>query len=296
MFETADHVGGHAHTHAYPQFVALLDELGVESQASEMSFSVRCAASGLEYNGATLNSLFAQRRNLLRPYFWRMIKDILRFNRQAPLLLQMSGSEVSMAKLTASYRNRIRSGTPIESVRRTATAVVVKARGHEPVFYDRVFLACHSDQALRLLGDADPQERATLSAIQYQSNGVALHIDTTVLPRRKLAWAAWNYRLPEREGDRVAVTYNMNLLQRLGTRTPLLVSLNMTDAIDPAKIIKHLCLRVSDLQPGGSAGSVETCRSQRRKSDLLLRRLLAIWFSRRWRRQRPGCTRALQAA
>jgi predicted NAD/FAD-binding protein len=331
VFESADHIGGHAHTHVvqhegrdvavdtgfivfndrtYPQFVALLDELGVESQASEMSFSVRCAASGLEYNGTTINSLFAQRRNLCRPSFWRMIRDILRFNREAPRLLHMPDSDVSLAdylreqrysaqfiqhyivpmgaavwsvgttalqqipaqffirffhhhgmlsidhrpqwrtirggsaryvaKLTAPYRNRIRSGTPVERVSRTATGVLVSAGGAEPWRFDRVFFACHSDQALQLLSDADAFERATLGALKYERNDVVLHTDTAVLPRRKLAWAAWNYHIPESERPRVAVTYNMKLLQRLETRTPLLVSLNMGDSIDPAKVIKRV--------------------------------------------------------
>jgi hypothetical protein len=116
LFEAGNHVGGHAHTHqiehegrriavdtgfivcndrTYPNFLALLDELGVEVQASEMSFSVQ-TAGGLEYNGTTLNSLFAQRRNLVRPSFWRMIRDILRFNREAPGLLERPADPVSL--------------------------------------------------------------------------------------------------------------------------------------------------------------------------------------------------------
>ena len=108
VFEAAGHVGGHTHTHSiesgaerheidtgfivfnhrtYPRFVALLDELGVASQPAPMSFSVRNEASGLEYNGTSLDGLFAQRRNLLRPSFHRMLRDILRFNREAPELL-----------------------------------------------------------------------------------------------------------------------------------------------------------------------------------------------------------------
>ena len=108
VFEAAGHVGGHTHTHSidtgaerheidtgfivfndrtYPSFVALLKELGVASQPTPMSFSVRNEASGLEYNGTSLNGLFAQRRNLLRPSFHRMLRDILRFNREAPELL-----------------------------------------------------------------------------------------------------------------------------------------------------------------------------------------------------------------
>jgi uncharacterized protein len=108
VFEANGHAGGHTHTHAveaggkrheidtgfivfndwtYPSFIALLDELGVPSQPSAMGFSVRNETSGLEYNGTTLNSLFAQRRNLLRPSFHRMLRDILRFNREAKELL-----------------------------------------------------------------------------------------------------------------------------------------------------------------------------------------------------------------
>ena len=109
VFEAGGHVGGHTHTHdielggrdyavdtgfivfndwTYPRFVELLWDLGVESQPSHMSFSVMCDRSGLEYNGTSLNTLFAQRRNLLRPSFWRMLRDIMRFNREAPAVLQ----------------------------------------------------------------------------------------------------------------------------------------------------------------------------------------------------------------
>jgi predicted NAD/FAD-binding protein len=330
MFEAASHVGGHSHTHevwregqqlsvdtgfivfnrrTYPHFSALLDDLGVETQPSEMSFSVQCAATGLEYNGTTLNSLFAQRSNLLRPPFWRMIRDILRFNREAPALLAESGAGIALGeylrerrysqqfvdhyilpmgaaiwsastqtlrqlpasyfvrffhnhgmlsiddrpqwrtirggsaryveRLTASFRERIRLSTPVESVRRTPAGVIVKAAGCEPERYDAVFLACHSDQALRLLADASGAERATLGAIRYQRNDVVLHTDASVLPRRSLAWAAWNYHL-DHATDRVAVTYNMNRLQRLEMRTPLLVTLNMTERIDRTAIVKQL--------------------------------------------------------
>ena len=330
LFEAGNHVGGHTHTHqiehegrrvavdtgfivcndrTYPNFLALLDELGVEVQASEMSFSVQ-TAGGLEYNGTTLNSLFAQRRNLARPSFWRMIRDILRFNREAPRLLERPADPVSLGdylqanhystqfidnyilpmgaaiwsagtatlrnfpavyfvrffhnhgmlsvddrpqwltvrggsaqyaeRLTASFRERIRLRTPVESVRRIPAGVVVKAAGCAAERFDRVFLACHSDQALRLLADATDAEREVLGSIRYQRNDVLLHTDSRVLPSRKLAWAAWNYHLLDRNTDRVAVTYNLNLLQRLGTSTPLLVSLNMTDRVDPARVIKQL--------------------------------------------------------
>jgi uncharacterized protein len=344
VFEAADHVGGHTHTHlieqdgeevavdtgfivyndwTYPNFISLLDELGVESQDSEMSFSVQCPSSDLEYNGTTLNSLFAQRRNLVRPAFWRMISDIVRFNREAPALLHENAEESSLGdylraqsygpefvrhyilpmgsaiwsasaatmqqfparffvrffhnhgmlsvhdrphwrtirggsaryveQLTASFRHSIRLNTAVQSVRRMATQVLIKPRWGETERFDRVFFACHSDQALRLLSDPLPAEREVLGAIPYQSNDVVLHTDTSVLPKRRLAWAAWNYHLPSHEHERATVTYNMNILQRLRTRTPLLVTLNMTGAIDPKKIVKRLNYEHPVFTPQGVA-------------------------------------------
>jgi predicted NAD/FAD-binding protein len=150
------------------------------------------------------------------------------------------GSARYVEKLTAPFRDRIRLNTPVASVHRTAAGVIVRAVGCEPERYDRVFFACHSDQALRLLADATEAEREVLSAIRYQRNDVVLHTDTSLLPRRKLAWAAWNYHRLDHESERVAVTYNMNLLQQLQTRTPLLVSLNLGDRIDPARTIRRL--------------------------------------------------------
>ena len=120
VFEAAGHVGGHSHTHGveqsgrryevdtgfivfndrtYPNFIALLAELGVASQESGMSFSVRYESTGLEYNGTTLNTLFAQRRNLVRPSFLGMIRDILRFNREAPALLGEHGGELPLGEV-----------------------------------------------------------------------------------------------------------------------------------------------------------------------------------------------------
>lgn len=108
VFEAADYPGGHSHTHeiqrwgrswsvdsgfivynrkAYPNFVLLLDKLGIRSQMAPMTFAVRCEATGLEYGGASLGSLFAQRRNLLRPKFWRLVRDIVRFATDARELL-----------------------------------------------------------------------------------------------------------------------------------------------------------------------------------------------------------------
>jgi len=331
VYEAASHIGGHTHTHSveqagrryevdtgfivfndrtYPHFIALLDELGVASQESSMSFSVRNEASGLEYNGTTLNTLFAQRRNLLRPSFLGMIRDILRFNREAPALLAERGGELPLGellargrygrafvehyivpmgasiwssdpasmlefparffvrflhnhgmltvndrpvwrtirggsaryveKLTAPFRERIRLNTPVEWMRRLPGSVIVKARGSEALRFDAAFLSCHSDQALRLLADPSRVERDVLGAIPYQANEAVLHTDTRLLPKRRLAWAAWNYHvLPEDRGP-IALTYNMNILQRLDAPTPFLVTLNRSEAIDPARVIKRI--------------------------------------------------------
>jgi predicted NAD/FAD-binding protein len=331
VFEAADHVGGHTHTHSiddngrplaidtgfivfndwtYPNFIALLDELGVSSQPSEMSFGVKCERTGLEYKGHTLNTLFAQRRNLLRPSFHRMLRDIVRFNREARSLLEAGddsltlgdylhdnhystaftdyyiipmgaaiwsaeprrmlsfpatcfarffanhgllniknrpqwrvirgGSRSYVDKLTAPFRRQIRLNTPVTGIRRHATHVEVSSAGNGIERFDHVFIACHSDQALAMLRDASPLEREVLGAIPYQQNDVVLHTDTSLLPRRRLAWSAWNYHRLAGDQDAVAVTYNMNLLQGLSTQQTYLVTLNNSAAIDPDKIIKRL--------------------------------------------------------
>lgn len=297
----------------YPNFVRMLDELGVASQESAMSFSVRCERSGLEYNGSNLNTLFAQRRNLLRPRFWRMLRDILRFNREAPRLLEHPGSSVTLRrfledggysrsfvehyiipmgaaiwsatpegmggvpagffvrffhnhgllsvsdrptwrviqggsrcyldKLTAGFRDRIRLNAPVQKVTREADGVVVKAAGLPAERFDRVFIATHSDQALAMLDHPTAAERATLGSIRYQENEAVLHTDTTLMPRSRRAWAAWNYHVPGRpvpQQKGVALTYNMNTLQSLGVDQQYLVTLNYRYAIDPRQIIRTI--------------------------------------------------------
>jgi uncharacterized protein len=333
VFEANDYIGGHTHTHqisidgethlvdtgfivfndkTYPEFERMLLASGVAWRDSEMSFSVRNEVSGLEYNGTTLNSLFAQRRNLLSPAFYRMIRDILRFNKQALALLtpgneitlgdylaanrysaqfvrdyivpmgaaiwstdaeQMlqfparffvrffhhhgmlsvnhrpqwrtikGGSASYLEKITASYRDRIQLNCPVTAVHRDAHGVTLtSAQGQQR--FDYVFFACHSDQALRILGaEATPAEQQILGAIPYQDNSVFLHTDASLMPRRKLAWAAWNYHVTAQASDKVQVTYNMNILQGIRSAQPLLVTLNYTQGIDPAKVIKKLHYR-----------------------------------------------------
>ncbi len=106
--------------------------------------------------------------------------------------------------------------------------------------FDEVVLACHSDQALALLADASESERAILGAIPYQSNDVVLHTDATLLPRLPKAWAAWNAFVPRAPASPCTVSYCMNLLQGIDSPLPLVVTLNRSEAIDPAKVLRRM--------------------------------------------------------
>ncbi len=332
VFEAADRIGGHTHTvdvrhegvdyaidtgfivcndRTYPNLLRLFDLLGVELQDTEMSFSVRCERTGLEYCGSQRslwNGLFAQRRNLLRPSFLGMLRDILRFGRAAPALLQdpddrrslgelladggygaafiehylvpmgaaiwsappaellrmpavffvrffhhhgmlsvrgrpqwrvvRGGSRSYLGPLAGPLQDRIRLSAPVRSVTRPAGggALVVTDAGTER--FDQVVLAVHSDQALAMLDDADPAERAVLGGIPYQANDVVLHTDASLLPRRRRAWAAWNYHLDRGDGP-ATVTYHMNRLQGLRAPVEFCVTLNRTAAIDPDRILRR---------------------------------------------------------
>ena len=153
------------------------------------------------------------------------------------------GSRAYVEPLIAPFRDRIRLNCPVEWVRRHPTHVQIKLWGGSVERFDEVIIATHSDQALRLLADPTPRERQILGAIPYQENEVVLHTDTRLLPRRKLAWAAWNYHLPAQPRERVAVTYNMNILQSLDAPETFCVTLNRSEAIDPARILRRRSYR-----------------------------------------------------
>jgi predicted NAD/FAD-binding protein len=150
------------------------------------------------------------------------------------------GSARYVEALTRPFGQRLRLRTPVESVTRTPDSVLVRARGCEPERFDEVVLATHSDQALALLADASDRERAILGSIPYQRNDVVLHTDAKLLPRRRRAWASWNYHLLERPGDRTTVTYHMNRLQSLRTNVQLCVTLNRNAEIDPDKVLREI--------------------------------------------------------
>ena len=348
VYEADARVGGHAHTvdvevggvrHAvdtgfivynesnYPGFTALLRELDVETQPTEMSFSVTDAASGLEYRGSNLNSLFAQRRNLTRPSFLRLLGDIVRFNRAARRLVMeearwqgadrlpvaggddhtndesiesflrrgrysrsfveqflvpfgsaiwsadpstftrfpmrsyarfmhnhgllglpghtqwrtvSGGSRQYVNRLVAPFADRIRLGTAVHKVvantsdRADSTVELLTDLG--PERFDRVVIAAHSDQALEMLADPSPSERAVLGSISYRSNTATLHTDARLLPDNPLARASWNSWI-DPGARRATVTYWMNALQAITSEQPILLTLNRRDVIDPKLVL-----------------------------------------------------------
>jgi predicted NAD/FAD-binding protein len=149
------------------------------------------------------------------------------------------GSRNYIGPLTRPFAHRIRLNSPVVAVRRATDKVTVKTANGEVDDFDHVVIAAHSDQALSMLADPSESERAILGRIGYQENQVVLHTDTAVLPPQQAAWASWNYLAPEQPSDRVALTYNMNMLQGLDAPETFCVSLNIGDRIDPAKIIRQ---------------------------------------------------------
>lgn len=283
----------------YPNLTRLFAHLDVPAIKSDMSFAISVGAGQLEWSGNNLATLFAQKRNLLRPSFHRMWRDILRFNKtavidlaagrmaglslgdylahgkysdsfmldyllpmgaaiwSAPLAEMMAfpaetfanffrnhgllsiddrpqwytvqgGSREYVKRLLADSNLSLHPHTPVHAVQRDTDGVnVVTARGSS--HFDQVVLACHADQALRLLDDqATSQERSLLGSFRFQPNRAVLHRDPALMPRRRNVWASWNY-LSEPRRDlqrRVGLTYWMNLLQSIDSSRPLFVTMN----------------------------------------------------------------------
>lgn len=330
LFEAGDYFGGHTHTvdltldgtthgvdtgflvlneRTYPGLLRLFAELRVEIAKSDMSFSVQVPDTGLEWSGSNLDTVFAQRANLLRPRFWRMLADLLRFNRLATALAASGAAEAldqPIGDFLAAHRfgpefrdwyflpmigciwscpvdqmlrfpvatmlrfchnhgllqvadrpqwYTVRGGareyvrkmlaavpdarlrTPVRRVERGDASVGIATDAGVEQF-DAVVLACHSDQALALLADPAPAEARVLGAIRYQPNRAVLHTDTGLLPRRRKAWAAWNYERPAQgtPGASVCLHYLLNLLQPLPFTTPVVVSLNPARAPRPETV------------------------------------------------------------
>lgn len=329
LFEANDYLGGHTNTvqvetqsgdlaidtgfivfndRTYPNFIKLLDQLDVGYQKTKMSFSVDCEKTGLQYSGTGLNGLFAQRKNAVSPWFYRLLSDFRRFSKEAHEILDSGqppetvdnylsrrnyssqfveqyflpmgaaiwsssfdtfrefpiqfiaefyknhgllgikdrpqwfvvrgGSNRYISPITKAWRENIHLNCPVEGVHRRESNITVKLSNGVSQDFDHVIFACHSDQALRILGDGCTQpEREVLSAFPYQKNRAVLHTDASLLPSNRRAWACWNYFNPAGETSAATLTYNMNMLQSLESNQTYCVSLNDDNRIDQRKVI-----------------------------------------------------------
>ncbi|MGE5129433.1 MAG: NAD(P)/FAD-dependent oxidoreductase [Sphingomonadaceae bacterium] len=362
LFEAEQRLGGHTHSvdvalgglrypvdtgflvfneRTYPNLTALFAMLEIPIAKSDMSFSVSLEEPRVEWAGSNLDTLFAQRRNLLRPKFLGMLADILRFNREAaraanaksqrPLgeflergrygtafrdwyLLPMAAAiwscptrtmlDYPFASFARFFRNHgllelagrpqwltvvggarryvermardlpdVRLGSPVVRVRRDASGVRV-GREH----FDALVLACHSDQALAILGEgAASAERAVLGAISYQKNRAILHTDAALLPRQRRAWSAWNYSAGRDtpDGRPVAVHYLINRLQPLPFADPVIVSLNPHRTPDASRVLAEFDYEhpVFDSDACAAQGALESLQGAQR-----------TWFCGAWTR------------
>jgi predicted NAD/FAD-binding protein len=164
------------------------------------------------------------------------------------------GSASYVRALIGPLGDRLRLNTPVRRIERRSDGVLVAPVGGEPEFYDEVVIAAHSDQALAMLGDdASDGERELLGTIPYQRNEAVLHTDVRLLPRRRRAWASWNYHLTQEPAGRTTVTYHMNRLQSLRAEREFCVTLNRTEAIDPERIIRRIDYAHPVFDPAGVA-------------------------------------------
>ncbi|MGK2932114.1 MAG: NAD(P)/FAD-dependent oxidoreductase [Solirubrobacterales bacterium] len=148
------------------------------------------------------------------------------------------GSWSYVQALTEPMRENIRTDSAVRSIRRLEDGVEIRVEGQPAERFDQVVIATHSDQALRLLADPTREEREVLGGIGYQPNEAVLHTDESLMPRRKAAWASWNYHLLDDPTGATALTYDMNRLQSLDCRRQFCVTLNLTERIDRRKIIE----------------------------------------------------------
>jgi predicted NAD/FAD-binding protein len=164
----------------------------------------------------------------------------------------VGGSRAYVDAVTAPWRDRLRVDSPIRAITRDEDGVTVTPRGGAPERFDEVVLATHSDQALALLADATDREHEILGAIPYQPNEAVLHTDRALLPKRRRAWASWNYHLLPEPTGLSTVTYHMNRLQALDTDREFCVTLNRSDAIDPAKVLRTISYAHPVFTPEGA--------------------------------------------
>lgn len=147
------------------------------------------------------------------------------------------GSHEYVKRLTNKFESKIEVGVAAEAIRRGESGVAIKLSDGAEAIFDEVVVATHSDQALGLLTDPTDLERQVLGAIPYVDNDVVLHTDASLMPKRRAAWSSWNFHLLDKPRDRTTVTYWMNNLQPIPGEIDYLVTLNLSDTIDPAEVI-----------------------------------------------------------
>lgn len=365
LFEKQDRLGGHTNTLTvptsegdvpvdtgfivyneanYPNLTALFAYLGVSTSASNMSFAVSVDHGRMEYSGASINTLFGQRRNIWRAGHWQLVADIVRFFRLGEIqaqeiddnvtlgqflkhfgysesfvedhILPMSaaiwstpargmldfpaksfieffanhgllqfggrpkwrtvsgGSHNYIAPLLADGDFETRLNAHIVGVRRSASGAAIRFADGSLQEFDDVVFACHADQALGLLEDADQAERKVLSAFKFTNNRAVLHTDINLMPRRRQLWSSWNYlRTPAEEGADLSVTYWMNLLQPLPTTKDIFVTLNPAHEFAEGTV-------VADMVYEHPLFDTAALRAQKHIWDLQGRR--NVWFAGAW--------------
>jgi predicted NAD/FAD-binding protein len=338
LYESEPRLGGHAHTHdvvtpdgrlvpidsgfivhnrsTYPNLLRLFAELGVETQPSDMSMSVRCDGCGLEYAGARgVGGIFAQLGNTTNPRFLRMLVEVKKFHRQAHHLLDtpdhdgapvatlgvflrhgaysqyfvrhfmvplvscvwscppqtaleyparslftflehhgalsvtgspqwrtVVGGSRSYVERAAKELTATELSTPVRGISRAGGGVDIRDDGDDVRRFDHAVVATHADDALALLTDPTPAERAALGAFGSSTNETVLHTDASVLPRQPRARASWNYLLDACATDTgsVRVSYHMNRLHRLDEPLDYVVTLNPGARVDPDAVLARM--------------------------------------------------------
>ena len=192
-------------------------------------------------------------RNFPARYFAEFFNNhgILNVRNQPQWLVIKGGSRQYVKSLIRGFKDRIRTNTPVAAVRRKVDRVEVTAANGETEIFEQVIIAAHSDQALAMLADPSDLECHILESIPYQENKTVLHTDTSVLPSKRSSWASWNYCNPSEKTVRVAVTYNMNILQSLKADTEFCVTLNWFGRIDPSKVLRKLVYHHPVYDPPG---------------------------------------------
>jgi predicted NAD/FAD-binding protein len=152
------------------------------------------------------------------------------------------GSRAYVTALLADFRGTAIKAAGVTAVERVEGGVRVHAAGRAPELYDQAVLACHGDEALKLIAQPTPAEQRVLGAFRYSSNRAVLHTDASLMPKRKAAWSSWNYVAPSTLGStaEVPITYWMNSLQNLDPRHDVFVSLNPVMPIRPDRIVREM--------------------------------------------------------